>query len=327
MAKLKVVITDFIEPDLNWEAAEMEKRGIEFVYHQLKFEPVEKIISATRDADIVVVNMVKVTPELIAGWEKCKLVIRHGVGYDNVDVAALNAAGIPLCYIPDYCIEEVAEQAIALMLACNRKVISSRKVLEDSSAAGIWNFNPVIPIYRMAGQTVGILGCGRIGSRVFQKLQSFGVKFLICDPYLTEERKRELGIEVVDKETLFRESDFITIHTPLTPETRHIVNAQTLAMMKPGAYLVNTARGPMVDADALAEVLKKGGIAGAAIDVFDIEPPPPDYPLFGVPNAILTPHLAWYSEDGAWRIRELIVLEVDRYVQGLPPRYLGKPSV
>ena len=327
MPKLKVVITDYIEPDLNWEAAEMKKRGIEFAFHQLKFEPVEKVIAETRDADVVVVNMVKVNPELIAGWEKCKLVIRHGVGYDNVDVAALNAAGIPLCYIPDYCVEEVAEQAIALVLACGRKVISSRKVLDDSSARGIWDFNPVIPMYKMAGKTLGILGCGRIGSRVYQKFQSFGFKFLVCDPYLSAERKRELGVEVVDKETMFSGSDYVTIHTPLTTETRHIVNARTLAMMKPTAYLVNTARGPMVDADALAEALKNGAIAGAAIDVFDVEPPPVSYPLFGLPDAILTPHLAWYSEDAAWRIRELIVLEIDRFAAGQPPRYTGKPAV
>jgi D-3-phosphoglycerate dehydrogenase len=305
----------------------MAKRGIDFATHQIKFAPLDEVIAKTSDADVVVVNMLRVNRELISGLKKCKLVIRHGVGYDNVDVAALNEAGIPLCYIPDYCVEEVAEQAIALMFACGRRIVSSRKVLDDSSARGIWDFNPVIPVFRMAGQTVGIIGCGRIGSRVYQKLASFGVKFLICDPYLTDERKRELGIEVVDKETVFRESDFVTIHTPLTPETRHIVNAGTLAMMKRSAYLVNTARGPMVDANALAEALKKGTIAGAGIDVFDIEPPPADYPLFGLPNAILTPHLAWYSEDAAWRIRELIVLEIDRFVAGQAPRYLGKPSV
>jgi D-3-phosphoglycerate dehydrogenase len=325
VSKVKVVVTDYIEPDLNWEAAELAKRGLEFVCHQIKFAPLEQIIAATRDADIVLVNMVPVTPELIAGWEKCRLVIRHGVGYDNVDVAALEKAGIPLCYIPDYCVEEVAEQAIALLLACGRKLVSSRKVLDDSSARGRWDFTDVIPIYRMAGRTVGIIGCGRIGSRVYQRLQSFGFKFLICDPYLTEERKRELGIEVVPKETVFRESDFVTIHTPLTPETRHIVNAETLAMMKPTAYLVNTARGPMVDAQALAEALKNGVIAGAGIDVYSTEPPPPDFPLFGLPNAILTPHLAWYSEEGGWRIRELIILEIDRFVAGLPPRYVAKP--
>ncbi len=220
---LKIVVTDYIEPDLNWEAAELAKRGLHFLYHQLKFAPLEQVIAATWDADIVIVNMLPVTPDLIAGWEKCRLVIRHGVGYDNVDLAALDKAGIPLCYIPDYCVEEVAEQAIALMLACGRKLISSRKVLEDSSARGRWDFTDVIPIFRIAGRTVGIIGCGRIGSRVYQKLQSFGFKFLICDPYLTEERKRELGIEVVDKETVFRGSDFVTIHTPLTHETRHIV--------------------------------------------------------------------------------------------------------
>lgn len=326
MSKLRVVITDYIEPDLSWETEEMAKRGIDFSCHQIKFAPLDEVIAKTRDADVIVVNMLRVNRELIAGWEKCKLVIRHGVGYDNVDVAALNEAGIPLCYIPDYCVEEVAEQAIALMLACGRRIVSSRKVLDDSSARGIWDFNPVIPVFRMAGRTVGVIGCGRIGSRVYQKLASFGVKFLICDPYLTEERKRELGIEVVDKETVFRESDFVTIHTPLTPETKHIVNAETLAMMKRSAYLVNTARGPMVDANALADALKNGVIAGAGIDVFDVEPPPQDYPLFGLPNAILTPHLAWYSEDAAWRIRELIVLEIDRFAAGQPPRYLAKPS-
>ena len=325
MKNLKIVVTDYIEPDLNWEAAELAKRGLHFLYHQLKFAPREQVIAATRDADIVIVNMLPVTPDLIAGWEKCRLVIRHGVGYDNVDLAALDKAGIPLCYIPDYCVEEVAEQAIALMLACGRKLISSRKVLEDSSARGRWDFTDVIPIFRIAGRTVGIIGCGRIGSRVYQKLQSFGVKFLICDPYLTEERKRELGIEVVDKETVFRGADFVTIHTPLTHETRHIANAQTLAMMKPTAYLINASRGPMVDDEALAEALRNCLIAGAAIDVYGTEPPPPGYPLFGLPNVILTPHLAWYSEEGGWRIRELIILEIDRFLAGLPPRYVAQP--
>ncbi len=323
MSKIKVVVTDYIEPDLNWEAEEMARRGVEFVTHQLKFAPAADVIAATRDADVVVVNMVAITPEVIAGFEKCKLVIRHGVGYDNVNLPALKAAGIPLCYIPDYCAEEVAEQAIALILGCGRRLVSSRKVLEDSSAAGRWDFNPVIPMFRMAGRKLGIIGCGRIGSLVYRKLQSFGFEFLVCDPYLSEERKRELGITTVDLETVFRESDFITIHTPLNEETRHLVNARTLAMMKPTAYIVNTARGPMVDHCALAEALEKGVIAGAGIDVFDVEPPPPSYPLFNQPNAILTPHLAWYSEDASRTIRELIVLEIDRYLAGQPPRYVA----
>jgi D-3-phosphoglycerate dehydrogenase / 2-oxoglutarate reductase len=323
MSKAKIVITDYIEPDLDWEKEEMARRGVDFQAFQLKFAPEADVIAATRDADLVVVNMVPVTPSLIAGWEKCKLVIRHGVGYDNVNVPALKAAGIPLCYIPDYCAEEVAEQAIAMLLACGRRVVSSRKVLEDSSAAGRWDFRPVVPIFRMAGQTLGIIGCGRIGSLVLQKIRSFGFRILVCDPYLSEERKRELQIETVDHETLFRQSDFITIHTPLNAETRQMVNARTLALMKPTAYIVNTARGPMVDSCALAEALEKGVIAGAGIDVFDVEPPPPDFPLFRQPNAILTPHLAWYSEDAGRTIRELIVVEIDRFLAGQPPRYLA----
>ncbi|MCX6638473.1 MAG: C-terminal binding protein, partial [Acidobacteria bacterium] len=281
---------------MNWESEEFARRGVEFEYHQLKFAPDEKVVEATKDAQVVVVNMVKITAGIVAGWNKTRLVIRHGVGFDNLDLDALEKAGIAPCYIPDYCAEEVAEQAIALILACGRRVVSSRKVLEDSSARGLWDFTSMIPIFRMGGQTLGILGCGRIGSLVYKKLKSFGFRFLICDPYLAEERKRELGIKTVDQQTMFSGSDFVTIHTPLSLETRHIVNRETLAMMKPTAYLVNTARGPMVDVDALADALKRGVIAGAAIDVFDREPPPPDYPLFGLENAILTPHLAWYSE-------------------------------
>jgi len=324
---MKCVITDYIEPDLKWEVEEFAKRGVEFVYHQLKFAPTAKVIEATADADVVVVNMVPITPEVIAGWKNVKLVIRHGVGYDNVNVPALTEAGIPLCYIPDYCVEEVAEQAIALMMACARKVIISRKVLDESSARGAWDFGDVIPMYRMAGKTIGIIGCGRIGSRVYEKLKSFGCSFLISDPYLPAERLKELGIEVVDRETVFRNADFITIHTPLNDTTRHIVNAESLAMMKPTAFIVNTSRGPMVDHNALANALKKGVIAGAGIDVFDKEPPETTYPLFPLTNAILTPHLAWYSEDAAWRIREIIVLEVDRLIAGQGPRYCVNPTV
>ncbi len=323
---MKVVVTDYIEPDLNWETEELARRGVDFSCHQLKFLPAERVIEATEDADVVVVNMVKITPEVVAGWKRCRLVIRHGVGYDNVDLDALAKANIPLCYIPDYCAEEVAEQAISLMMACARKTFWSRKVLDDSSARGQWDFADIIPMYRIAGKTVGLLGCGRIGSRVYQKLKSFGVNFLIADPYLSDRRKAELGIEVVDAEKVFREADFLSIHTLLNDETRHIVCEKTLRMMKPTAYLVNTARGPMVDVNALAKALKEGWIAGAGIDVFDVEPPPPDYPLFHAPNVVLTPHLAWYSEDAAWRIRELIVLEIDRFMTGQPPRYVAKKA-
>ncbi len=294
---IKVVVTDFIEPDLNLEAEELASKGICFAIHQLKFQSPEAVIEATRDADVVVVNMVPVTAQVIKGWTRCKLVIRHGTGYDNVDTRSLTEAGIPLCYIPDYCTEEVAEQAISLIMACGRRLKRSSRVLKDSSVRGEWDFSGISPIYRMAGRTLGILGCGRIGSRVYLKLRSFGFHFLICDPYLTETRKQELGIETVDKERVFRESDFISVHTPLTPETRQIVNRETLSWLKPTAYLINTARGPLLDPQALAEAIQSGKLAGAAIDVYGQEPPGPSYPLLDLPDVVLTPHISWYSED------------------------------
>ena len=176
-----------------------------------------------------------------------------------MDVAALDGAGIPLCYIPDYCAEEVAEQAIALIFACGRRIVSSRKVLDDSSANGALGLRPADPhVPHGAARRWASSAAAASARWSTRSCKTFGFKFLICDPYLSEERKRELGIETVDLETVFRESDFITIHTPLTPETRHIVNAKTLALMKPTAYLVNTARGPMVDAERAGRGAEEG---------------------------------------------------------------------
>jgi D-3-phosphoglycerate dehydrogenase len=326
MPDINVVVTDFIEANLVWEAEEFNRRGIRHSFHQLNFAPAREVVAATCEADVVVTNYTPITSEIVDGFRKCNLVIRHGTGYDNFDLAALERAGIPLCYIPDYCIEEVAEHAIALIFACGRKFADGAKAFSDSAGQSRWNYSGISPAFRMAGRTLGIVGCGRIGSRVLRKLQSFGFTFLVCDPYLTSERRRELGIDVVDKERLFREADFITLHTPLNDETRQMVNADLLALMKPSACLINTSRGPVIDTRALASALKAGTIAGAGIDVYDADPPAADCPLLDLENTILTPHLAWYSEDSAWNVRKLIIVEIERFISGLPPRYVANPG-
>jgi len=326
--KPKVVVTDYIEPDLDWEAGEVERCGADFVLHQLKFRPENEVIDAVRDAEVIVVNMVKMTANVIDQLTHCRRIIRHGAGYDNVDVAACTARGIPLAYCPDYCMDEVAEQAIALIFASARQVPRSRKILDDAVATGRWDFSPLAKGYRMAGKTLGIIGCGRIGSKVFLKMRHFGFReILVCDPYLRPERLDELGITVVPREKVFRKADYITVHTPLTDETRHLVNRDTLAMMKPTAYLVNTSRGPMVDHEALAEALRNKVIAGAAIDVYGTEPPEQTYPLLNLDNAILTPHVSWYSEDAAWAIRRKIVEDIRLALDGKPPRYCVNEEV
>lgn len=316
---IKVVVTDYIEADLEWEAKEIRGLGLEFEAFQLKFAPEAELAKATRDAHVIIANMAPITASLVAKWEKCSLLIRHGIGYDNVDVDAVTSRGIRFANIPDYCPQEVAEQAIALIFALGRKVVFSRKILEDCSRHHRWEFTGLEPIHQMKGQTLGIIGCGRIGSRVYLGLRSFGFKFLICDPYLTPERIEELGIELVDHETVYRGADFITMHTPLTSETRHMINERSLAMMKPSAYLINTSRAGVIDHDALYQALKNGRISGAAIDVFFPEPPPPDNPLFTLENVVLTPHMSWYSVESGWEIRRKILEQLRRFRDGLPP--------
>jgi len=267
-----------------------------------------------------VVNMVKMTESLLSRLPKCKLLIRHGIGYDNVDVAACTKLGIQFAYQPDYCVEDVAEHAIALLFSCVRKISLSRRTLDESSARGEWDFSGIFPIYRMRGKTLGIIGLGRIGSRVYEKLRNFGFNFLGHDPYLSQERAAELGIKLVSVEELLRESDLITLHTPSTPDTRHLINSRTLRLMKPTAIVVNTARGPLVDAEALAEALRENRIGGAGIDVYDVEPPPPSHPLFGLNNVVLTPHLGWASVEAGWEIRKSIVNDILAFADGKPAR-------
>ena len=325
--KIKWIVTDYIEDNLDWEAAEMQKAGIEFAAFQLKFKPEDEVVAQIKDADAVLVNMVKFTDSLIAKLPKMKLLIRHGIGYDNVDVPACTKHGVQFAYQPDYCVEDVAEHAIALIMACGRKVVWSRRTLDKSSVNQQWDFTGLFPLRRMAGKTLGVVGCGRIGSRVVQKMAAFGFKIIGCDPLLSAARQKALGIEFVDKETLFRTADYVTLHTPLGQETRHLVNAPTLALMKPTAYLINTSRGPMVDEEALAAALKRKQIAGAAIDVFAVEPPPVAHPFFGLDNIILTPHIGWASDEAGQEIRQSIVNDVLAFAAGKPARCVVNKEV
>ena len=323
MERIKIVVTDYIEPDLEWEREQLARyEHVSLEYHQLKFAPREELIAAIRDADVILVNMTAMTADIMDQLQRCKLIIRHGVGYDNVDVAAATARGIRVAYEPDYCTNEVAEHAIALMLAGWRKLELGRQVLDESSAAGKWDFEPIYPISTLTGKTLGIVGCGRIGGTVLTRLQSFGFQFLVCDPYLSDERLKSLPATITDRATLLREADIVSLHAVLNEETHHLIGAPELRLMKDTAYLVNTARGGLIDTEALARALREGWIAGAAIDVYTKEPPDPDFPLFGLSNCLLAPHLGWYSEEANWSIREKVLEDFVRFIGGRPPRFL-----
>jgi D-3-phosphoglycerate dehydrogenase len=328
MAKPKIVVTDYIEGDLDWEAEEMGKREVDFSHHQLKFAPEEELVAAIRDADVVIVNMAPMPESVIARLERCKLIIRHGIGYDNVDVDACTAHSIRLANIPDYCAQEVSEQAVALILACARRLFESRRILEQSSADGIWDFSTLGDIHRMHDQTLGIVGCGRIGSRVYRMMENVFARRMVCDPYITDRRLAALGLEsTYPLEEVLREADYITLHTPLNDETRYMIAEPQLQMMKQSAYVINTSRGAIVNTEALCKALREGWIAGAAIDVYEEEPPPRDLELFELPTATLSAHLGWCSVESGWDIRHKIMQDVDNYLAGQPPRYTVNAEV
>jgi D-3-phosphoglycerate dehydrogenase / 2-oxoglutarate reductase len=322
MGKIKVVITDYIELDLRWEAEQFEQLAVDFFAYQLKNANPKELLPVIQDADIVIVNMAAINAEVLGGLHKTKLIIRHGVGYDNIDVKAASQRGIVVSYMPDYCMHEVAEQAVMLILACQRKLSVQTRLTRESSEKGAWVFKPVYPVYSLKGKTLGIIGCGRIGSLVHHMMQNFGLKnTLICDPYLSEERKQQLNSPFVSLEVLLRESDIVTVHTPLSPETYHLLDEPQFKIMKPTSIIVNTARGGIINLKALDEALKAGRPMIAGIDVYENEPPAQDLEILKNDRAICTPHLAWLSEESGWNIREKIVEDVRRFLNHERPRY------
>jgi D-3-phosphoglycerate dehydrogenase len=328
MSKLKVVVSDYIETDLDWEAEKFSHMGVDFSAYQLKHAPASELLKVISDADVVVVNMARLDEEVLGGLKRTRLIIRHGVGYDNIDVPAASKRGIVVSYMPDYCMHEVAEQAVMLILACQRKLNQQIQLTSDSSQSGKWIFAPVYPVFSMVGKTLGIIGCGRIGSLVHGMIQNFGLaRTLICDPYLTEERRLELKSPFLSLDELLRESDIVTIHTPLGPETYHLLDEERFKLMKPTAILVNTARGGIVNLEALDRALKAGSPGFAGIDVYEHEPPVADMAILQNNKAICTPHLAWLSEESGWNIRKQILADVERFMHRQGPRHPIDKSV
>jgi D-3-phosphoglycerate dehydrogenase / 2-oxoglutarate reductase len=320
MAKLKVVVTDYIEPDLLWEQEQAEKMKVDFQCHQLKEASPEDLISVCKEADVVVVNMAKFSDKVINGLLRTQIILRHGIGYDNVDIETANRRNILVGYYPDYCVNEVAEQAMMLIFACQRKIHRQFKILKQSSEARQWNFHEIMPVFSLHGKTVGVVGAGRIGSTLISMLQSFNVKILVTDPYLSPQRKTDLGIETIPLSELITNSDIISIHCPLKwKETYHMFDEPQFKMMKNNAVLINTARGGIVNLKSLDIALREGHLAMAGIDVYEKEPPPPDHPILNNDHALCTPHLSWLSEESGWNIRRKIMADIERFSKGLPP--------
>ena len=272
-------------------------------------------LEALKDADAVMVTLQKVTSATIAAMPRCKAIGRAGTGLDTIDLDAASAQGIQVVYVPDYGIDEVSTHAISLLLAQVRNVVG----LVNATRAGTWPAGGGRTIYRLKGKTLGVIGFGRIGQAAAEKGKGLGLNVLVYDPMLDSSAVDRLGVQAVDLDTLARQSDLITLHTPLLDSTYHIINAEFLAKMKPTAYLVNTARGPLVDEAALLAAVQAGTIAGAALDVFEVEPIAADNPLLQEDRILVTAHNAWYSEEAKIDMRLRAVEDVVRVLKGEKP--------
>ncbi len=273
-----------------------------------------EVLAATRDADALLVQWAPVNAEVIAALAHCRIIVRYGIGVDNVDLAAAKARGIPVCNVPDYGVHEVAEHAVALALALVRQLPQ----IDARLRSGTWKITPDRPMPSLRETTFATAGFGRIARTAHAMMRGFGGKRIAYDPFVPADVMAMEGVEKVELADLFTRADILSLHLPLTAETKHFVNAGRMAEMKKTAIIVNTARGPLIDTVALAEALQNGVIAGAGIDVYEQEPLPATHPLRTAPGALLTSHVAWYSESSIPRLQRLAAEEAARGLRGEP---------
>jgi len=321
MPRFKAVLIEH-----GYAAADLERKiitaaGGEFIDGE-KLSP-DEALKLCETAEGIMLRRVKVTAEMIRRFRRCRILLRYGVGVDNIDLAAATDANIIVGHVPDYGMDEVSTHAIALLLACVRRIVATHRGMEG----GAWDVHRHEPIWRVEGRTLGLVGLGQIGQAVARKMCGWGLRLLATDPFVDPSRARSLGVSLVDFDSLCRESDYLTLHCPLLTETRHLINARALGLMRPGAILVNTARGLVVDTKALITALDAGRLAQAALDVFEDEPLPVDSPVRRHSRIICSNHVAWYSEESHAQLQRSAAEEVVRACSGGLPRFVANIEV
>jgi D-3-phosphoglycerate dehydrogenase len=318
--KFKVIITDAEYESHDPEKNVLSKLNVELIKFQCRTE--DDVIKYCKDADALLNQYAPITRKVIENLEKAKIIVRYGVGVDNIDIKAATEKGIFVANVI-YDVSDVADHAFALILSLARKIL----LVNQNVKRGKWDWKEIQPIYRFNGSTIGIIGLGRIGSAIARRARGFNMKILYYDAIRREDIEKELGIIYTDIDTLLKESDIVTLHVPLTNETKHLINEEKLKKMKKNAILINTSRGPVIDEKALYKALKEGWIAGAGLDVLEKEPPLKNNPLFKLNNVIITPHMAWYSIDSLTEIQTKAAEEVARVLSGQLPINLVNKDV
>lgn len=307
---MKVVITDHGFKHVDRERSIVESAGFQLVEMQCKTE--DQLMTGVSDADALVVQWAPVTRKVIASLDQCRIIVRYGIGVDNVDLDAAGERNIPVCNIPDYCIDEVADHVMALALAGCRQL----KQTEQRFREGEWKITPPRPMPASREMVFATAGYGRIAREVLRRAAGFKFRPAAFDPYVGEDVMQGNGVLKLTEEALFDQADILSLNLPLTGETAHFINTDRLKQMKHGAVLVNTARGGLVDTTALAKALQGGEIGFAGLDVFEEEPLDMEHPLWNCGNAFLTSHTSWYSEESVPKLQELAAEEAVRGLRG-----------
>ena len=318
----RVLVTDYVWPSVEPEREVLAAIGAELIVAPDGDE--DTLVSMARDVDGILTCFAKVTENVVRAAESCVVIGRYGVGVDNIAVETATELGIAVTYVPDYCIDEVSDHVMALLLAWNRRIVP----LDRSVRTSGWGSVPLtMRIMRLRGKKLGIVGLGRIGRSVAVKAKAFGFEVLAYDPYIDEAAAAEQGVRAVDLATLLSESEFVTLHTPVTPETGSLIGTAELEMMKPEAFLINCARGALIDEDALYDALTSGQIAGAGVDVLVDLAPPPSERLFQLDNLLVTPHTAFFSQEATLELERRAAGEVASVLEGKMPDNLVNQDV
>jgi D-3-phosphoglycerate dehydrogenase len=315
MARFLIAVTDSPFPSLDPAKAALARVDPEL--RMAQSASAEDILAVARDADAILVTYAKLPGELLRQLTRCRAIGRFGLGVDNIDIPAAAALGISVNYVPDYCMQEVSDHAMALLLATARKVPLSDKLVQS----GRWEVPPIVPIHRLSGRVLGLVGFGNIPRALAPKARAFGLRVVTHDPYVSPDVLSAAGVDGVSFDRLLEMSDFVSIHAPLMPTTRGLFNADVFHKMKKGAVLINTARGPLVDEAALIAALDTGQLGGAALDVVTTEPLTKDSKLLGRDNVILTPHTAFYSVEALEELQTKCAADVARVLSGEQPVY------
>jgi len=308
--RYQVMITDCDHGSIEEEKEELGRIGTELILAQIRKE--EDLIRVCKEADGLINQYAILNRNVLGHLTKCKVVARYGVGVDSIDLKAATDLGIIVANVPDYCIDEVASHAVAMLLTLIRKTVFFDRKVKSSH----WDFRQGPPIHRIQGKTLGLIGCGKIGFEVAKRMSAFGVKVITFDPYL---EKVSEGIELEDFDTVLKESDFISIHCPLNDSTRHLIGDEALKKMEKKPMIINTSRGPIVDERALIQALEQGLISGAGLDVLEKEPPDDQNSLLKMENVILSPHVGFYSEESISELKRRTAKNVADVLRGRRP--------